>query len=316
MAEKDKNETAVGIYLLNIGDDYNKLGLFDSARIYTQQCYEVFLRLDEPDLIGCALNNLGEIHAAVNQNALALEYFRLGIPYLIKEEDVDVQCDSYLGLAKLFRKKGQADSCQYYAGMALNMAKNAGFTKHIYETSNFLSEFYKSNQNIDSAFAYLQVTMATKDSLFSQEKVKQIQNLSLQEKLRQQEIAEANYKADEERKNNLQLIGITAFIITFILFFLLIVRHRTKPRTIEFFGVVALLLVFEFTALFIHPYIEKWTHHSPVFMLLILVGIASVLVPLHHRMEKVIKEKLAHKINPAHRAKVRAIITDTQEKSK
>jgi len=94
------------------------------------------------------------------------------------------------------------------------------------------------------------------------------------------------------------LIGITAFIITFILFFLLIIRRKTKPRTIEFFGVVSLLLVFEFIALFIHPFIEEWTHHSPVFMLLILVGLASVLVPLHHKMEKIVKVKMAHKIHP------------------
>jgi heme A synthase len=196
------------------------------------------------------------------------------------------------------------------------MAKDAGFTKHIYELSSFLTDFYNANQNIDSAYAYLKVTMATKDSLFSQEKVKQIQNLSFQEKLRQQEIAEAKQKADEERKKNLQLVGITAFIITFILFFLLIIRRRTKPRTIQFFGIVALLLVFEFIALFIHPYIEKWTHHNSIFMLMILVGIASVLVPLHHRMEKLIKEKMAHKIHPPRPAKVQAAIIDTQEESK
>jgi hypothetical protein len=62
------------------------------------------------------------------------------------------------------------------------------------------------------------------------------------------------------------------------------------------FGLIVLLLLFEFVSLYIHPFIEKWTHHTPVFMMIILVSIAALLVPLHHKMEKWVKEKLAHKI--------------------
>jgi tetratricopeptide (TPR) repeat protein len=300
MAEKDKNERAIAIYLLNIGDDYRHIQLFDSAKMYTQQCLELVKRLEDTDLIGTALNNLGEIYSAMNENSVALKYYRLGIPYLQNAEDDDVQCETYLGMARIFQKTAQPDSCFHYARLSFSIAKNDGFTKRIYYASIFLTDYYKTTRNIDSAFAYQQVTMATKDSLFSEDKVKQIQNLSFQEKLRQQEIADEKQRVTEERKNNLQLIGITAFIITFILFFLLFVRRKTKPRTIEFFGIVALLLVFEFIALFIHPYIERWTHHRPVYMLLILVGIAAILVPIHHKTEKLIKEKLAHKIHPIH----------------
>ena len=63
-------------------------------------------------------------------------------------------------------------------------------------------------------------------------------------------------------------------------------RHITNPRVIRFFGVVALLVVFEFLNLLLHPFLERITHHSPLLMLLALVGIAALLVPLHHRLEK------------------------------
>ena len=59
---------------------------------------------------------------------------------------------------------------------------------------------------------------------------------------------------------------------------------------------IALLLLFEFISLFIHPYISEWEHHNPILMLLTLVAIAAVMVPLHHKLEDTIKEKLAHKI--------------------
>jgi hypothetical protein len=64
---------------------------------------------------------------------------------------------------------------------------------------------------------------------------------------------------------------------------------------ITFFGVIALLIVFEFLNLFLHPFLEKITNHSPVLMLLALVCIAALLVPFHHRLEKWAINKLVEK---------------------
>jgi len=64
---------------------------------------------------------------------------------------------------------------------------------------------------------------------------------------------------------------------------------------IGFLGVLALLIIFEFLNLFLHPFLERITHHSPVLMLLALVCIAALLVPLHHRVEKWAIHKLVEK---------------------
>jgi hypothetical protein len=76
---------------------------------------------------------------------------------------------------------------------------------------------------------------------------------------------------------------------------LLLGRRKVKSRTIEFLGVLSLLFVFEFIVLFAHPYIGRWTHESPILMLMIFVAIATILVPLHHRSENWIKKRLAAK---------------------
>jgi low affinity Fe/Cu permease len=60
-------------------------------------------------------------------------------------------------------------------------------------------------------------------------------------------------------------------------------------------GVVALLFIFEFINLLIHPFIGRLTHHSPLWMLLIMVGIAALLVPLHHKVEKRMTHQLVEK---------------------
>jgi len=91
------------------------------------------------------------------------------------------------------------------------------------------------------------------------------------------------------------MIAIGVFVITFFVFVLLISRRKKSMRAINFLAVVALLMVFEFIAMLAHPYIEEWTHHNPMLMLLILVAIASILVPMHHKLEGWMKKRLLKK---------------------
>ena len=86
--------------------------------------------------------------------------------------------------------------------------------------------------------------------------------------------------------------GIICFIILFLLFSRTVIANE---KWISFFGIVALLIVFEFLNLLLHPFLEGITNHSPVLMLLALVCIAALLVPLHHKLEKWAKTKLVEK---------------------
>ncbi len=72
-------------------------------------------------------------------------------------------------------------------------------------------------------------------------------------------------------------------------------NNEKNNNHLSFFVVIALLIVFEFLNLLLHPFLERITHHSPVLMLLALVCIAALLVPLHHRVEKWATNKLVEK---------------------
>ncbi|MBK7308277.1 MAG: hypothetical protein IPI88_15470 [Chitinophagaceae bacterium] len=122
--------------------------------------------------------------------------------------------------------------------------------------------------------------------------------MTFEEDLRQQEVAAEKLKEEEQRKQNIQYALIALGIIVLLTLYLLLSRSFiTNTKLIEFFGVVALLIVFEFLNLLLHPFLERVTHHSPVLMLLALVCIAALLVPLHHKVEKGATLKLVEKIN-------------------
>jgi signal transduction histidine kinase len=148
-----------------------------------------------------------------------LEYFRRAIPYLQKAGDDDVTCEVYMGMAAVFRKTGQTDSCLHYARLAFVIATEDGFTKRIYDASIFLTDYYKDHKIIDSAFDYQNTAIAATDSLFSKEKQKEIQDLSYEETLRQQQILAAKEEAQTQLKFNALLGGIaTLLIVAFILY--------------------------------------------------------------------------------------------------
>ncbi len=160
----------------------------------------------------------------------------------------------------------------------------------------YLYKTFDATGNRDSVNAYFRLAMATKDSLYSLEKVRGMEAMSFQEQLRQQEAEAEKQKADEERKQNIQYALIAFGIITFIILFLLLSRSFiTNTKLIQGLGIIALLIVFEFLNLLLHPFLERVTHHSPALMLLALVCIAALLVPLHHKLEKWATTKLVEK---------------------
>ncbi|MEO5649614.1 MAG: hypothetical protein ABIR03_06780 [Ginsengibacter sp.] len=216
-------------------------------------------------------------------------------------------------MAGLFQKNGNKDSCLFYARFSMVTAQDGGFTNRILNASNFLSDYYRSMGNVDSAYFYLSVTVAAKDSLFNQEKSRQIQNLSFTEMLRQQEKAAEATAAKEEWRTNVQYAIIVIGILGFTILFLLLSRSIiVNEKWIEFLGILGLLLVFEFINLFIHPYISAVTHHSPLGILLISVVIAAVLVPVHHSAENWITHRLIKKNKRLRLAAAKRIVANLE----
>ncbi|WP_411274427.1 tetratricopeptide repeat protein [Daejeonella sp.] len=104
LAEKNNNKRSISISLGYIGLAYLNLKKIDSARLYTQQAHDVAYEIHFPRIIGSSLTTLGGIHSQTGQNKLALEYYRLSAPYSERAENFADLSNTYLGMAKLFKK--------------------------------------------------------------------------------------------------------------------------------------------------------------------------------------------------------------------
>ncbi len=221
------NQRGVTSQLGNLGDSYEKSNILDSAKYYTNKSYALARQIKDASLTGVALNNLGNIYSKMGQPAMALDYYRSGLPFLKQEGIYDGLCESYLGMAKLFQKAGNTDSCLYYAKLSLSIAKKDGFISYVMSDCNFLTSYYSSLHNTDSAFAYQSAAIVAKDSLFSQEKTREIQGLTFDETMRKQQVEEERQQAQAKLKQN----GLAGGLVTLLLAgFLLYRNNRQKQK--------------------------------------------------------------------------------------
>jgi hypothetical protein len=172
----------------------------------------------------------------------------------------------------------------------------------------YLKTIFEKQNKIDSAYYYAKQELTLRDSIFSQQIFNKIQALAFNE--------EVQYKSiQEERKENIQYALIALGIVIFITLFLLLSRTViVNEKWISFFIILGLLMIFEFINLFIHPWLTRVTHESPSLMLLALVIIAALLIPLHHRLEKWIKEKMIGKNNAIRLAAAKKTIEKLEKK--
>ena len=157
---------------------------------------------------------------------------------------------------------------------------------------------FRSIGEADSAYAYLLRVVLLQDSLTNVNNLYKIQGIAFEQDLKEHEEAKRKDEAKAERSRNIQYGIIALVVITLLIFLLMLSRSSVVgARAIKNLSLVALLLIFEFLNLLLHPVLDRITNHSPLLMILAMVCIAGLLIPLHHRMEQLITKMLVAKNN-------------------
>lgn len=282
-----------------IGNIYAEAFMPDSGLIYAQQALNIAYELKNDSLLDVPLNTVAENYIAKGDYDLAMPFLRKAMLYnytIEKKDEASAYIWFYNDFAQAYLGMKQYDSAIYYAYRSLSFSIPANEIPQQLRTYEYLYKSFDETGRPDSSNKYFRLAAIVKDSLFSMEKVKAIEAAGFSALLRQQELDAEKTIAEEQRRQDLQFVLIAIGIITFIILIFLLSRSIiVTEKWISFFGILGLLIVFEFINLLIHPFIESVTHHTPVLMLLALVALASLLIPLHHRMEKWIKEKMTEK---------------------
>jgi hypothetical protein len=306
LAKKTKELDWEILATLQIGQIYlRSLKQYDLALTYLQQAYQMNLRQKQIgikafDMDVEILTELGNTYNQLHNPTLALAYFHLALKATSKKTDLfwgtRKFMNVYQGLANYYKGVHNKDSTFYYSTMFFKFAEKSPQYSKKAASSEMLYEIYKERGDLANALKYHEIFKTANDSLSSIEKTKKLEGLLTQEKERQKELVEKREQENEAHKNNLEYVIIALGLICFFILFLLLSQTIiVNQKLISFLGTLALLIIFEFLNLLFHPYLGKLTHHSPIFMLIIMVCIATILVPLHHKIEHWTIQKLVEK---------------------
>jgi len=197
-----------------IGRIYFGLNKLDSALFYSQKGYNK--ELEEKNNWCFPFFSMAAINEKLGRRAQAINYYRNGLNVAFVKSDIIL---GYNSVARIFKELGIADSAIYYAKKAIGVAQKESILPGIAEASSLLKDIFSANHNIDSAFKYEEILLSVKDSVFSQERIKQMQNLSDNEELQRQEAVQQQ-QAFQTRIKLYSLLGaLTVFLIIAIILY-------------------------------------------------------------------------------------------------
>ena len=224
-AQEAKAVTLGGPQFLNgfIGQAYFHLHKWDSALVYIQKAYELDLAAKDFHW-SVPYQYLAAIYEQKGNLTKAIDLYKESLAISFANSD---KLDNYNGIASVYKKTGQTDSAIFYAKQAISLGTTVSIPAPVIEASALLVNIYKSGQNTDSAFRYQEILLAFKDSLFSQDKIKQMQNVTFDEQARQQEIGIQK----EKYKNRIKQYTLIAASAVFIIIGLILWKNnRTKQK--------------------------------------------------------------------------------------
>ncbi|PCH99178.1 MAG: hypothetical protein COB85_00525 [Bacteroidetes bacterium] len=258
--EETENRRGIAACLVNIGSVFSENGDYEKALHYMLRSLQLKEELGNKRGIAISLNNIGEIYSYLGK-------FDLGINFMQRSLDIS----SVLGIRHL-----ASATC---ANLATNYAK---------------MNKYKP------ASKYLQQHLEYKDSLFNENKSREIGKLEAKFEFdkeesdrKQLEIKELRLKNEiKDRRDNLQYSGILIFIALLFMGVFMLGRFTIPIRLAEGIVFFSFLLVFEFTLVLLDPYIEQYSSGAPAIKLVFNASLAALMFPLHSFFERKLKGRI------------------------
>ncbi|RRA99934.1 tetratricopeptide repeat-containing sensor histidine kinase [Larkinella rosea] len=213
------------ILYCNLGETYLLLNQLDSADYYLKKATPLTEQEKGRIVLDHNLYLLGDLHLKRHDTTTALSYYRRALVAAQQSNSTVTLADIYLSIASLYQATGAIDSSIVNARRALAAGQQTNYLDGILSASKLMTKLYEGRNNTQ-ALRYFKVAVAAKDSLFSQEKIKQLLTLGFEEQQRQQEqvALEASYQ------NRIRLYGLTGLVAVVLLVAGLLWRTNQRQR--------------------------------------------------------------------------------------
>ncbi len=187
-----------------IADAYLEGNRLDSALFFAKRGFAKDRELKQdwtyPALV------LGNVYAKRNQFDSAIYFYRSTFKMTARNDQVEINN----GIATIYCKKNQMDSCRNYAKTALDTAQTIHYRKGAMQAAELLSWACEKTNPVE-AIRYYKISMSIKDSLYNQEKSR-VNGLVFDAQLREQEMQATQAKYSSRLKIYALLAVVGSFL--------------------------------------------------------------------------------------------------------
>jgi signal transduction histidine kinase len=213
-----------------IGSAYTRMTHYDSGRYYMNLAYAAARNYYKGNIPPQALDDIALSYTGLGEDSFALSLLRKCYVDLADKGDYENYCETTMGMAQIFDKEHMPDSSIVYARKCLSAAMRVNILYNITGAADLLAKYANTRHQPDSAYYYLRISMKAKDTLNSQNKIRQIQVIGFTDQLHKQELQQKLKEVNTENRNNLEKYSLLTLLIIIFLVALLLWRNNVRKQ--------------------------------------------------------------------------------------
>lgn len=245
------------------------------------------------------------IYSKLNQFDSAGVYFTRATPFFEQRTSEANRINFYAQLAGYYKKTANhAKAIEYYLKVK-ELGERYGQLENVQMAAKQLDTLYEKKGDFKLANQYSSIYYQYKDSINKLKKENELTQIEAADEQQRAVRAAQEKEEAKAKRNRIQYMGIIIGIAVLFIALVMMGWFKVSASTIRAIGFFSFLIFFEFIFLVFKKNIYGLTKGEPLYDLAFMIGLAALLVPLHHWLE----HKVIHFLTSHHMLKLRGIFS-------
>ena len=234
------NKARLGGLLSDMGNNYLELEEYTRALDYYHQALTLAKASEDMREMAYVFNNMGAVYDRMHNYPLALEYYTKSLQLKEKSGEKRTLPNTLKNIAQLHVYLSQPDEAIHFAQQGLALAREINAKKDLQNIHLTLSEAYTAKEEHAQALVHYQQYSTYRDSIFDEEKTRQIAEMQARYDVekKEQEIAAQQQEItlleiNKITERNFRLALMTGSVLLMLLSLFIYTRYRTKQKTAQ-----------------------------------------------------------------------------------
>ncbi len=226
-----KNLSSMAIISYNLGDEYIKYKMPDSALVYLEQSENLFASIDEKTYLPYIMGSKGQAYALQDKNEMAAANLSRAIDQLKQNEAHDAVAEFLNSLSDISYRQKKIRAAVAYAEESLAIALQFGLKDHISKANLKLAQIYEDLGNINRSYTFYKDHIAYRDSVNNLTTVQNLANVRTNFELSKKQI-EVDLLEQQKKNQKILIVSVgTALLLSSFVLIGLFRRNRYIKHT-------------------------------------------------------------------------------------